>query len=239
MELREERPAYVSFSRKAVEDKAASLAAGHYVAKDVDYVHVTPAYTKDVFDQKVSVWFAQKEADVNTGRFPQQWLDMYKAQYQAWLKGQSLPLNGIPIRGWGVISPAQQETLTRLNILTVEDLSLVNQDGLRMIGPGSLDLKNKAIAWLAELKDKGGNTMEIAALKSENKTLRESVENMQKQIADLVAAIPQTPAINLPVPDKITSSDIIDDPVEAYTAKFGKPPHHRMKEETIRAALEG
>ena len=56
---REERKPYVRFERMSVEDAAATLAAGRYVAKDVDYVLITPPYSKDVFKQKVKNWFEQ------------------------------------------------------------------------------------------------------------------------------------------------------------------------------------
>lgn len=39
---REERPAYVSFEMRVTEDKAASKAAGRYVAREFEVVKVTP-----------------------------------------------------------------------------------------------------------------------------------------------------------------------------------------------------
>ena len=44
---REERPAYVRFERRPMEDKAASIREGRYVAKDVDFALVTPPYSND------------------------------------------------------------------------------------------------------------------------------------------------------------------------------------------------
>lgn len=46
------------------------------------------------------------------------------------------------------------------------------------------------------------------------------------------------------VAPEISAADLMDDvdvsdPVAAYTAKFGKAPHHKMKPETILAALKG
>lgn len=242
VEIRDERPPYISFHRVAVEDAEASRAAGHYVAKDVDMVHVTPAYTKDVFKNNAAAWFGSKENDVANGRFPQRWLEEYKAQYAAWQRGQELPLNGVPVKGWGVISPAMQETLIRLRVLTVEDVAAMNSDGVKMIGPGAIDLKNKAIAWLKELKEKGGNTMEMAALKSENELLKGSVETLQRQVKALMQKLgSDEPASDTHTPNgAIAASDILEeDPRAAYEKKFGKPPHHRMKEETIVAALKG
>lgn len=235
---RKDRPAYVSFHRVAVEDKPASLAAGHYVAKDVDFVHITPPYSKDVIKFQIPRWLENMEVDVRNGRMPKEWQDNYIKQYQAWQNGQELPLKGTAIKGWGVISPAQQETLIRMNVLTVEDLALVTDEGIRRIGMGAVDLKRKAAAWLAQLTDKGPLTLKMAALESENAVLKSSVETLTKSVEALLAA--KKVEENHPKPlDEITAADLLEEPLEVrYEKKFGKPPHHRMKPETIAAALE-
>ena len=211
---RKERPAYVRFERIAVEDKRASLQAGHYVAQDVDYALVTPPYSKDVFRSKVKSWFEQIEKDMNDGRIPQEWVENYKKAYSMWSNGQEMPLKGTPVRGWGVISPAQQETLIRMNILTIEDLAQINDEGLSRTGMGSRDLKNKAIAWLSQLNDKGPLTQEVAELKSENDKLRSSVETLTSQVHGLLQAVKAQGANGIQTTEstEITASDIIDPP---------------------------
>ena len=86
---REDRPAYVRFERVAVEDKAATLKAGHYVAKDVDMALITPPYSKDVMKYKVGSWFSILEQDVRNNRIPKSWLDRYKESYEAFQKGKT------------------------------------------------------------------------------------------------------------------------------------------------------
>ena len=236
---REERKPYVRFERMSVEDAAATLAAGRYVAKDVDYVLITPPYSKDVFKQKVKNWFEQLNADAANGRIPDTWIHDWRKMYEMYQKGQDIPLNGTPIRGWGVISPAQQETLTRMHILTVEDLAGVNAEGINRIGMGAVDLKNRAQAWLAQLNDSGKVTLEVAALKNENDVLKKSVENLTNLVNQLRSASGQTNHVEDVSHETIGASDILDDPDLAtqYEAKFGKKPHHLMKPETIAAKL--
>ncbi len=94
-------------------------------------------------------------------------------------------MNGTPIRGWGVLSPAQQEAIIHNNVLTVEDLATLNEEGLRRIGMGAVQMKTKASAWVAQLQDKGPLVQEIAAVKSENAVLRTSLESLQRQVASL------------------------------------------------------
>lgn len=235
---RKERPAYVRFETVAEEDKAASIAQGHYVAKDVDYALITPPYSKDVFKIKIAQWKQNMEQDVNNGRLPDAWRDQYLKAYEKWKAGQEVPLNGIPIKGWGVISPAQQQTLIAMSVLTVEDLAQINDEGLRRIGMGSVELKAKAKAWLSQLHDKGPLTQENAALKAKVSILEKTVEDMQARLAEMQERMGRK---DEPATASISADDIIDedeDPAKRYEKKFGKPPHHRMKPETILKALE-
>lgn len=235
---RKERPAYVSFHRVAVEDKKRSEEEGHYVARDVDYVHITPPYSKDVMKFKVPTWLEQMKVDVGNGRLPEEWANNYRRQYEAWKQGQELPVEGFPIKGWGQISPAQQETLVQMNIRTVEDLAAVNDEGLRRIGMSGLSLKTKATAWLAQNTERGPITQKMAALTQENASLQGQIEALTRQLQELASRVPEQRSEELERVE-ITASDLVDDPKELYTQKFGKPPHHRMKTETILEALKG
>ena len=225
---RKERPAYVKFERVAVEDKAASATAGRYVAKDVDMAFITPPYSRDIFKMKVTDWLTNMRQDVANGRMPEEWAQNYRKAYDAWKNGQELPLNGTPIKGWGVISPAVQEELLRLNIRTVEDLAKVTDEGQRAIGMGAIDLKNKAAAWLAQMDDKGGVTLKMASLEQQNAQLKGNVETLERQVRELLAVVQtqgavQQGAYNPPDP-AISASDLLDDVPEPPTVRRGRPP---------------
>ena len=223
---RKDRPAYVRFERVAVEDKVATLRAGFYVGKDVDMAHITPPYSKDVFKIEASQWFVNMKQDVVNGRMPEEWEHKYLDAYKRWQDGQELPPDGTPIRGWGVISPAQQETFIRMNVLTVEDLAGINDEGIRQIGMGAIDLRNKAKAWLSQLNDKGPLTVEIASIKAENAILQGSIESLTRQVQELK----QTMKMHAEFPSQgpeaetIGVSDIIEDPrVEESKPRRGNP----------------
>jgi hypothetical protein len=208
---KDDKPPYVTFHREAVEDKKASDEAGHYVARDVDYVHITPAYTKDVIIHKVSSWFPQMENNVAAGRIAPHWLDSYKRQYAAWKDGRELPTEGMPILGWGVISPAQQETLIRLNIRTVEDAAGMNADAIRMIGMGGMDIKNKAIAAVQASRDTGPLVMENARLKSRAEVAEKNVEDLTAALQELTAIVKGASAARQAPPQTtgIEASDVM------------------------------
>jgi hypothetical protein len=204
---REDVIPFVRFEKRAVEDKQASIAQGKYVAKDIDYALITPPYSKDVIEQKVDRWLAQLKVDQQNGRIPSQWIAQYEMAYEAWKKGQEMPLNGTPIKGWGIISPAQQETLIRMHILTVEELANINDEGKKRIGMGASDLKNKADIWLKQLK-KGASTLEIAALKKENDDLKAIQASLAEKVEQLTRALESSGALPAPVS---VIGDILDD----------------------------
>lgn len=211
MAQREDRPAHVFFERVPVQDKAASLREGRYVATDVDYVNVTPAYSKDCYRAKAQAWFEQVARDVAAGRTPERWMELWREAYQRWQSGQEVPLNGVPIKGWGVISPAQQEMLIRMNCLTVEDLAAANDEGMRRIGMGALDLRNKAKAWLQSMQDHGPLTMKVAELERENANLGMQLATLMEQVNSLRALVP-TATADTPAPPDIKASDILPEP---------------------------
>lgn len=253
---REERPPYVRFERKPVQNVAKSNEAGHWVGEDTDFVKITPAYTKDVIVRDVKSWFEKMEHDRRNGRIPNTWIPHYKQAYEAWKNGQEPPVNGIPIRGWTVISPAQQEMLCSMNILTVEDLAGVTEDGMRRIGMGAVGMKNKAVAALKAAKEQGPLVMENADLKARLALAEQNVHTLSGQLATLKEYIkanqfgqPQAAPLEITVdPDEnaIGASDIIeDDPpgqgaddemVELkarYREKFGESPRGRISKETL------
>ncbi len=213
---RKERPSYVQFETRTAEDKVASLQEGRYVAREFDVAIVTPPYSKDAVEFKVDQWLSNIDRNLRDGRIPEEWAKHWRSSYQRWKEGQELPLNGTPIKGWGVISPSQQATLIHVNCKTVEDLAAVNEEGMRRIGMGALDLRNKAQAWLKSMKDHGGATIKIAALEQENSVLKSSIEVLEKRVSALAAAVPAD-AVSVDGPQasygnvrEITSSDLLD-----------------------------
>ena len=251
---REERPAYVRFERRAVEDKRASLEAGRSVSKDVDYALITPPYSKDLVEIKVETWLENTRRNVKNGRTPKKWFEQWQRAYQDFQNGQETPLDGTPIKEWSAISPAQIKNLLAINILTVEDLAGVNDEGIRRIGMGGLELKRKAENWLKAATDHGPLTMKVTQLETENAQLKATNEGLMEKnrllMNQLEASRQPIHAVEDTISTEITMEDIAPEPepvklepvqeeslTEQYIAKFGKKPHHKMKEETIRQKL--
>lgn len=192
--LAKEKMPYVTFKREAEEDMKASREKGRYVPVDVDYACITTPGTKDVLFERLPEFWDKKWDEVRNGRCPQAWLDKWKADYDRFKAGQEIPADGTPIRGWAMISPAQQEAIIRANILTVEDMATANDSALQMIGMGAVNVRYKAEAWLKQAKAKGPLTQEMAAVKKERDSLKIQVETLEKQVEKLKAQLKDQPA---------------------------------------------
>lgn len=206
------RPAYVEFSTISKELPRRSKEEGRYVAVDVDIVTVRQIGATDSVIFEVERWLRDNDAAVKAKRLSPDHARQYAHMYELWKAGQEMPVEGTPIKGWAVISPAQQETIIRAGVRTVEDLATMNAEAAGRIGMGAMMIKNRAQAWVAQAQDKGPLTMEMAELKSTNEILKLQVSKMQEQLAAL-----QQEAKHRPVPKRqefepeaITEDDILD-----------------------------
>lgn len=234
---RKDRPAYVRFERVAVDDPQATATQGHYVARDLDMVLITPPYSRDVFKIEAPQWIANMKQDVLNDRLPKAWMEQYLDAYARWQNGQEIPLVGTPIKGWGVLSPAQQKTLIELTILTVEDLAGITDEGIHRVGMGAIDLRTKATAWLSQLDNKGPLTLENAQLKQDKDLLNGEIETLKHQVAVLTARVEAAALVSLgsvvsvPPPllapiNMIAAADILDDQ-EPIKRGPGRPPKEK------------
>ncbi len=194
----EARPPYVTFERRAEEDRAASIEKGYYVTRDVDFVIITPSGGKNTVEKPVEEWLAQiRRASVeDPGRFPPLWVEHYARSYEMWKKGEELPETGTPIKGWAVLSPAQQAAVLHANIRTVEDLAQATEEGIAAIGMGGRTLKARAADWLTARGDGAGKTSaELEALRQKVADQTALIEQLQKNIAAIKPAQAPKPAL--------------------------------------------
>ena len=126
--IAEARPPYVTFELRAVEDREASIAAGHFVAKDVAYAIITPQGSKDRIERVAAEWFSQLEQQSREDRFPSEWLRAFKAAFKDWQEGHEPAVNGTDVRNWPAASPAQVKALLDVKVRTVEDLAAANEE---------------------------------------------------------------------------------------------------------------
>jgi hypothetical protein len=181
------RPPYVRFERRAVEDRAQTISSGKYAFKNVDMAIITVPGSKDSPERVAKDWLADLERRVQDGLAPGEWLSYFARLYETWQKGEELPLNGTPIKGWGGLNPAQQKAVIQADLYTVEDLAVANEQALQAIGMGSRGFKDKAVAWVKEAEGPG-------KLAAENVALRTQVTDLTQRVEDLAARLEAAPA---------------------------------------------
>lgn len=193
MQAAEERPPYVRYETRSVEDRDASITAGHYVGKDVDFALITPQGSKDVVERVVSEWFDNLASQVQQQRFKREWLEGYREHYSAWKKGEEIPESGSAIKLWPAVSPSQIKAILNARVRTVEDLAAANEQTLAQIGMGARALKQRAIEWLASATDTGKQAEAMAALKTENEGLKTKIASQDERLAALEKALEAIP----------------------------------------------
>lgn len=201
--IAEDRPPYVTFEKRAEENRQATIEQGHFVATDVDYALITPMGSKDRIERPVKDWFAKLEQDVTEGRFPRQWLDGFRVGYKAWAEGQEAPVNGTAVENWPAASPAQIKTLRGLNVRTVEDLANANEETLGRIGMGGRALKQRAVDWLAASGNTGKISEEMTALRVKNEALEARNKTLEDQLRELAAKVEALATAKAGTPTKL------------------------------------
>lgn len=216
LETRNGKPAFVTFQTIAKEQKKESEHAGRFIARDVDMVTVRQLGATDSVVFKVEQWLAQNRLDVQAGRLAESHAKAYEESYQRWKAGQEMPVSGTPIKSWPVISPAQVEILLRVGIRTVEDLSDLNDEGLRKIGMGAIELKNKAKNWMTASTDKGKLTQDMTALQRTNAQLLDTVTTLTAKVEAMQAEMkaakkPTKGRKKAEDADEISASELLDE----------------------------
>lgn len=195
MQAIQERPAYVTFEVRPVEDREATMRNGHFTAKDVVFALITPQGSKDRIERIAEDWVKLNFTHANEGRMPLEWAQAYDRAFKAYREGREVPEIGIAVVNWPAVGPAEVKALLDANIRTVEDLANANESALTTIGIGGRALKQKAIAWIDSAGSVGKVAFELDALRQkvadiESRNVQLSEVN-QKLIAQVEALQPK------------------------------------------------
>lgn len=164
------------FAVEAIQNNFRSEQEGRPVYDDVEMVRIIiPG------DRRTEVY-----ERVNSGHRERYWV-----QYQAFKDNVEAPVSGTPIEEWPPLSPAAAKNLRYLNIRTVEALASVSDTVLGEIGMGARELREKAQQWLASVSDV---RPALAAAKADNDALREQLQQMQAQMAQIQQQVNTDPA---------------------------------------------
>lgn len=190
MQQMDDRPPYVEWRRVPVEDREASLLAGRYVAKDVDIAVVMRPGSRDTVEKDVQTFFSDWDARVRNKQCPPEWPRAWRQSYEAWKAGEELPVNGTPIKGWALLSPAQQQNLIAAKVLTVEDLAALPDQELQVVGVGATGIREQARSWL-KAADQGKLAAENADLRQKVADLTAAVQTLMGRLDEAKASAPK------------------------------------------------
>mgnify|MGYP001276829933 CR=1 FL=1 len=197
--ISENRPPYVTFELRAVEDREASIREGHYIAHDVAYAIITPQGSKDRIERVAEEWFVMLERQAQDNRFPREWARAYKAAFEEWKAGNEPAVNGTDVKNWPVLSPSQLRACLELRLRTVEDVAAMNEESILRLGMGGRTLKAKAKDWLEAAASTGKQAENLSALRTahddlllRNKSLEQQVKELQATVAALRPASAQS-----------------------------------------------
>jgi hypothetical protein len=172
---------YVEFTMEAIHQTARSEAEGRPIYMDVPHVHIhfPGDRTKQIFRPVKMQDDARGPADPR--RFPDQW-KAFEAQ-------QEQVQTGTPIEQWGPLTKSQAMEFKAVRIHTVEQLAGVADSNLTWLG--ARELRDKAIAWLAQA-DNGKESMRLQTELAKRDADIERLERQVKELATLVQASPET-----------------------------------------------
>ena len=188
-EAAKDRPPYVAFEYRSVEDRNATIEAGHYVGKDVAYAIITPQGSKDRIERVATDWFSSMEQMVAEERFPAEWLRAYRSVFKEWSEGNGIPESGTPILTWPAVNKSQAQAILFANIRTVEDLAQANEAAVAAIGIGARSLVQRAKDWLSAAKDTGQLAERLSALEAAKEGDALTIESQAATIAALKAQV--------------------------------------------------
>lgn len=181
--MSEERPAYVEFEVRAVQNRPKSIEAGQAVYDDVVYAIITPPGGNLVVEKVAQEWVDSKRNDP--------FYRHYKESFEAYMEGREPPVEGTAIELWPAVTPATLKQIRGAGLRTVEDLAAANETSVQKLGMGGRALKQRAEAWLKSAESAGKVAEENAAMKTELEDLKAIVERQSKQLAELTKDQPK------------------------------------------------
>lgn len=184
--LMPQRPPFIVFEQRAVEDRNASIAAGGLVMRDVDYVIVRQVGCKDTVEKEAEGWLADIEKAAAQGTYPGEWVRHFREKYAAFKAGQAEPELGLSVRQWPSLSKAQAENLIAAGVRTVEDVAVMNEPTMQRVGMGARELKGKAKAYV-ESRDQNKAAEQITALQAQLGDRETRIEALEARLAALEA----------------------------------------------------
>jgi hypothetical protein len=190
VQLFDKRPPFVRFEEREMGlNPEATEAAGRPIPRIVIMACITNAGSKDCFEKIADEWLADKHKQSLNNLFPVEWVQLFRAQFEAFKQGHELPRDGTPIKTWAMCTREAGTRLLACGITTVEDLAEFPDSNLSVIGMDGRYLRDMARGWINEAKDKGANAkaladanVRIGTLQGDNERLSERLQRLEARL---------------------------------------------------------
>lgn len=184
--MRKDAPPYVRFDYVEYGINAeATKDAGRPIPAVVPFAFIMQHGSKDTVEKPADEWLAQIEKLAIEGRYNPEWVQRFKMQYEAFLKGNELPRDGTPIRTWLAVTREQGTRLLALGITTVEDLAAVPDSGFVNIGLDGRNLRDLAKNFIEAGQGVGVMAKKVSDLEQTNRDQAEQIQRMTERLAAL------------------------------------------------------
>lgn len=219
---------FVQFERRGVERRRPldhPTEPGMLYVEDVDFVKVTPMGSRDIFERIAVDWFKSLEQKVSMGMESADNQQHFIRLYEAWKKGEELPLEGTPIKGWPLASKAEQQRCIELHLLTVENLANCNAEATNRLGMGGQTLRNRATEWLKARNETGPlvarlDAMQLVLERIEKRNSELEAENRVLRGMKNVEAVTPAPTVERPTPRPAVDDNLEDQAVDHELAQI-------------------
>lgn len=172
-----ERPPFVRFELRYLEDRAKTIETGAYTESSVPFALITPPGSRDCVEMVAEEWLAEISAQSMAGRYNPEWVSMFRSKYAQWKQGYEPVESGHPLVNWPPMPRGMLKKCLDHNVRTVEDLAALTEPAIQSIGMGARVLKAQAQAWLETAK------ASIPAM--EVHSLTTSLEELKAKVAEL------------------------------------------------------
>lgn len=185
---------FVLFHYESVEIPFRSEAEGRPIFEDKAYV--TIIFPGD--NTRKTVRPVKTTSDANTPSDPERW----PKQWAAFQAQSEQPATGTPLTEWAAITKSQAMMLKALHIHSVDQLAVVPDHAMNWMG--AREMQQKAIAFLQQ-RDHGKEQIsslqeQLDAANAQREEQATQLADLQKQMAQLLAAQPQSAARKKPGP---------------------------------------
>lgn len=165
-------------------NEEASQKAGRPIPKIIPFAIIaTDKFTR--LEYPAEEWLANKKKAAIEGRENPDWVSRWEMQFESWKKGETLPVEGEPIKTWPALNKEQVMRLTALGYQTIEQLAEVSDTNLAVIGLDGRYLRDLARKTIEHAEKGGAQVKRIADLEQEVRDKDTTIGSLMERVAAL------------------------------------------------------